>query len=323
MATHLQTLSQRGRDRTSRPLCRAACRFASGGSLPHNGIGFSSRVRWSAKHHSCSARRSLSVPVYQYACTECGEQLEVRQSFTDDALTVCPACEGRLRKVLSAVGVVFKGSGFYRTDSRAAATASNGPTVRQRLVDGVLDRPGRRNRRDEGVAPGPRSRPGRRRRAATGAARAAVRRRPRRPPRPASSSKAPASQPSVTAWRCAAGLWTSAARRGRSLLACAPMTDLRRLPFSVRRALRASSPTPWRSCSQASPCSPRAAAGASGRALGRGRRGTPRPCCRAAAGDRDVRTRTSPGRGRSRRSRPYATAVVGEHRGRPGRAPAR
>jgi len=61
------------------------------------------------------------VPVYQYACTQCSEQLEARQSFTDDALTVCPACEGRLRKVLSAVGVVFKGSGFYRTDSRSAA----------------------------------------------------------------------------------------------------------------------------------------------------------------------------------------------------------
>lgn len=60
------------------------------------------------------------MPVYQYACTQCSEQLEVRQSFTDEALTVCPACEGRLRKVLSAVGVVFKGSGFYRTDSRSA-----------------------------------------------------------------------------------------------------------------------------------------------------------------------------------------------------------
>jgi putative FmdB family regulatory protein len=64
------------------------------------------------------------VPVYQYACTACGEQLEVRQSFTDDALTVCPVCEGRLRKVLSAVGVVFKGSGFYRTDSRAGSNGS-------------------------------------------------------------------------------------------------------------------------------------------------------------------------------------------------------
>ena len=66
------------------------------------------------------------MPVYQYACTECGEQLEVRQSFTDDALTVCPVCEGRLRKVLSAVGVVFKGSGFYRTDSRASSNGTNG-----------------------------------------------------------------------------------------------------------------------------------------------------------------------------------------------------
>jgi putative FmdB family regulatory protein len=58
------------------------------------------------------------VPTYQYQCTECGEALEVRQSFTDDALTVCPACQGTLRKVFNAVGVVFKGSGFYRNDSR-------------------------------------------------------------------------------------------------------------------------------------------------------------------------------------------------------------
>jgi putative FmdB family regulatory protein len=59
------------------------------------------------------------VPTYQYACTACGHQLEAVQAFSDDALTVCPACEGRLRKVFSAVGIVFKGSGFYRTDSRA------------------------------------------------------------------------------------------------------------------------------------------------------------------------------------------------------------
>jgi putative FmdB family regulatory protein len=64
------------------------------------------------------------VPTYQYQCTECGEGLEVFQKFTDDALTVCPSCEGRLRKVYSAVGIVFKGSGFYRTDSRAAASSS-------------------------------------------------------------------------------------------------------------------------------------------------------------------------------------------------------
>jgi putative FmdB family regulatory protein len=59
------------------------------------------------------------VPTYQYACTECGHAFEQFQSFTDDALTVCPECEGRLRKVFNAVGVVFKGSGFYRTDSRS------------------------------------------------------------------------------------------------------------------------------------------------------------------------------------------------------------
>jgi putative FmdB family regulatory protein len=64
------------------------------------------------------------MPTYEYACTECGEQLEVVQSFTDDALTVCPACKGKLRKVFSPVGVVFKGSGFYKTDSRAGR--SNG-----------------------------------------------------------------------------------------------------------------------------------------------------------------------------------------------------
>jgi putative FmdB family regulatory protein len=59
------------------------------------------------------------VPTYQYACTECGHAFEQFQSFTDDALTVCPQCEGRLRKVFNAVGVVFKGSGFYRTDNRS------------------------------------------------------------------------------------------------------------------------------------------------------------------------------------------------------------
>jgi len=67
------------------------------------------------------------VPVYAYACTECGHSFDVRQSFTDDALTVCPECSGRLRKVISAVGVSFKGSGFYRTDSRAATKPSGSP----------------------------------------------------------------------------------------------------------------------------------------------------------------------------------------------------
>lgn len=66
-----------------------------------------------------------TVPTYQYSCTECGEALEVQQSFSDDPLTVCPACQGRLRKVYNAVGVVFKGSGFYRTDSRAGNGSSS------------------------------------------------------------------------------------------------------------------------------------------------------------------------------------------------------
>ncbi|HEY3003635.1 MAG TPA: FmdB family zinc ribbon protein [Kribbellaceae bacterium] len=65
------------------------------------------------------------MPTYQYLCTDCGNALEVRQSFTDDALTVCPACDGTLRKVFNAVGVVFKGSGFYRTDSRSSTTSSS------------------------------------------------------------------------------------------------------------------------------------------------------------------------------------------------------
>ena len=69
------------------------------------------------------------MPTYQYACTECGHAFEQVQSFSDDALTVCPQCQGRLRKLFNAVGVVFKGSGFYRTDSRGkqpaeAATAA-------------------------------------------------------------------------------------------------------------------------------------------------------------------------------------------------------
>ena len=67
------------------------------------------------------------MPTYQYACTECGEQLEAVQSFSDPSLTECPACGGQLRKVFSAVGVVFKGSGFYKTDSRSKSTASDAP----------------------------------------------------------------------------------------------------------------------------------------------------------------------------------------------------
>ncbi|WP_027342558.1 FmdB family zinc ribbon protein [Hamadaea tsunoensis] len=65
------------------------------------------------------------MPTYQYACTACGHQLERVQSFTDAPLTQCPECDGQLRKLFSGVGVVFKGSGFYRTDSRKTPSQSN------------------------------------------------------------------------------------------------------------------------------------------------------------------------------------------------------
>jgi putative FmdB family regulatory protein len=68
------------------------------------------------------------VPTYQYVCTECGGQLEAVQKFSDDALTVHDDCGGKLRKVFSPVGIVFKGSGFYRTDSRAGAGSAT-PTA--------------------------------------------------------------------------------------------------------------------------------------------------------------------------------------------------
>ncbi|MSS45154.1 zinc ribbon domain-containing protein [Cutibacterium sp. WCA-380-WT-3A] len=68
------------------------------------------------------------MPTYQYQCNDCGRDLEVVQKFSDPALTVCPSCEGSLRKVFSAVGVVFKGSGFYSTDNhtKGASRAATG-----------------------------------------------------------------------------------------------------------------------------------------------------------------------------------------------------
>jgi putative FmdB family regulatory protein len=65
------------------------------------------------------------MPTYEYRCKSCGEHLEVVQSFTDEPLTECPSCGGDLRKVFGSIGIAFKGSGFYKTDSRAAASASS------------------------------------------------------------------------------------------------------------------------------------------------------------------------------------------------------
>ena len=83
------------------------------------------------------------MPTYEYACKACGEHLEVVQSFKDDALTTCPACGGPLRKVFGSIGIAFKGSGFYRTDSRAGppkekekkAAASEGSSSPEKSAD--------------------------------------------------------------------------------------------------------------------------------------------------------------------------------------------
>jgi putative FmdB family regulatory protein len=67
------------------------------------------------------------MPTYQYACTACEHEFEAIQSFSDDSLTKCPECQGEIRKVYSAVGVVFKGSGFYKTDSAKKTTSTDLP----------------------------------------------------------------------------------------------------------------------------------------------------------------------------------------------------
>jgi putative FmdB family regulatory protein len=67
------------------------------------------------------------VPTYSYACTQCDNRFDIVQSFTDEALTVCSECSGKLRKLFNSVGIVFKGSGFYRTDSRGGSTTASEP----------------------------------------------------------------------------------------------------------------------------------------------------------------------------------------------------
>ncbi|MEU2252798.1 FmdB family zinc ribbon protein [Nocardia xishanensis] len=67
------------------------------------------------------------MPTYSYACTQCDNRFDIVQSFSDDALTVCENCSGKLRKLFNSVGIVFKGSGFYRTDSRGGASTASEP----------------------------------------------------------------------------------------------------------------------------------------------------------------------------------------------------
>ena len=68
------------------------------------------------------------MPTYSYRCRECGVEFDIQQDFSDDALTECPQCKGSLRKLFSAVGVTFQGSGFYRTDSRAESSGKKTDT---------------------------------------------------------------------------------------------------------------------------------------------------------------------------------------------------
>ena len=77
------------------------------------------------------------MPTYSYACTECGNRFDVVQAFTDDSLTTCEQCSGRLRKLFNSVGVVFKGSGFYRTDSRESAKSSTNGSAKSSSSSGT------------------------------------------------------------------------------------------------------------------------------------------------------------------------------------------
>jgi putative FmdB family regulatory protein len=77
------------------------------------------------------------MPTYEYVCTKCGEGLEAVQSFNDPPLTKCPRCKGKLRKVFSAAGIVFKGSGFYKTDSRSGSKSPTAPSKEPAAANGA------------------------------------------------------------------------------------------------------------------------------------------------------------------------------------------
>lgn len=111
-----------------------AFRWTRPPAVPHHGSrGWHSKI---ASASPCGSGRETEakVPTYQYACTTCDHRLEVVQSFSDEPLTQCPTCDGRLRKLYSAVGIVFKGSGFYRTDSRSGGTRSDGSETKKTPV---------------------------------------------------------------------------------------------------------------------------------------------------------------------------------------------
>jgi putative FmdB family regulatory protein len=93
------------------------------------------------------------VPTYQYACTACGHRFEAVQSFSDSSLTDCPECAGRLRKVFSSVGIVFKGSGFYRTDSRSGDGAKSADSTGSGKDSSTDSSSGKDGAKDGGSSP--------------------------------------------------------------------------------------------------------------------------------------------------------------------------
>lgn len=76
-------------------------------------------------HYNLFVEERFQMPVYSYACKSCGHAFDIHQDFSDDSLTICPECQGRLKKVFGTVGVSFKGSGFYATDSRSGSTSTS------------------------------------------------------------------------------------------------------------------------------------------------------------------------------------------------------
>jgi len=76
------------------------------------------------------------MPIYEYACTACGERTEAKQSFSDPPLEECPHCGGKLRKLYSPVGIVFKGSGFYSTDAKSKSTSSTSSSSKESSTSG-------------------------------------------------------------------------------------------------------------------------------------------------------------------------------------------
>ena len=284
----------------------------------HCAVGFGSQDR-----RVPAPREDKPVPTYQYACTECGHRFEAVQSFHEDSLTHCPECDGRLRKVFNAVGVVFKGSGFYRNDSRSGAAS-----VVLRLRHGLARRTPARTPSDSGSwTPAPRPGAPRRARRPRRPRRRPPRRhrRPRPPPRPRPRRPDPVERPPaggpgrptvdgmsdapVPRWRPATGRDRLARR----------LTTWRRAVLARRRPLAALLTAVAGAGVAADP-------GPAARAHGPGARRGPRPRARRGAGRRrpdggGLPRRDRPGRAGARPGRPDPGRPAASRRAAHRRAP--